>query len=265
MKNKGLLFKILACAFACISLFTYFLPILASSEFFGSSYKITAAKIFGMDELEELVGYASSGINYITLIKVILVILIILNIVSAISVWWPKVKMQCLAGVLNGFIQTGLWGFFLVYVWIVKNNSEYGLEFVHVGVGTYLFIICGLGLIIFNVLLIMHQESSDAEETSIGRLIGLTGEYAGAKIPIGKEPIVIGRDQHCSNIILQNNQVSRQHCSIVYDANRKLYIVRDFSSNGTFLENGTRLNPNQVNELPAGTQFRVGTNKFMLQ
>ena len=68
------------------------------------------------------------------------------------------------------------------------------------------------------------------------------------------------------NVILQDNQISRQHCSIVYDVFRKTYIVRDFSSNGTFLEDGSRLKPNQINELPPGTKIRVGDNStFVLK
>ena len=122
-----------------------------------------------------------------------------------------------------------------------------------------------VAMLVLSILL-FRNEGVDTVTNLEGGIIGLTGEYAGARIPVGKTPVVIGRDQNSSNVILQDNRISRQHCSVVYDASRKIYIVRDFSSNGTFLEDGSRLKPNQINELPPGTKIRVGDNStFVLK
>ena len=68
------------------------------------------------------------------------------------------------------------------------------------------------------------------------------GEYAGIAFPVTPdEPISIGKNPDRSNIVLSDNGVSRLHCTITYSGSEKQYIVTDHSSNGVYLENGTRL------------------------
>lgn len=84
-----------------------------------------------------------------------------------------------------------------------------------------------------------------------GKIIGLTGMYAGANIQIvNGETIVIGKDPARSNIILDDNYVSSVHCSIKYDAIADCYIVTDSSTNGTYTDNGKKLvkyQPTRIN------------------
>ena len=91
--------------------------------------------------------------------------------------------------------------------------------------------------------------------------------YAAFGIKNGEE-FVIGRDPTISHIIVdaRAEEVSRKHCSVSYDSRQRQYIVTDYSRNGTYLDNGTRLK-NKVMELVAcGTTLYLGNrnNSFVL-
>ncbi len=94
----------------------------------------------------------------------------------------------------------------------------------------------------------------------------LSGQYAGAELPIDGGKIVIGTDSNQAHIILNNPYISRAHCSIKYDSNKGDFLVTDTSTNGTFLDNGSRLPKNVANVLPIGTTIVLGkgSDKFQL-
>ena len=62
-----------------------------------------------------------------------------------------------------------------------------------------------------------------------------------------------------------NPNVSNVHCSIRYRANSNTYIVKDHSTNGTFV-NGVRLQKDMEMQFPAGTvlQLADGSNEITL-
>ena len=102
-----------------------------------------------------------------------------------------------------------------------------------------------------------------------GIIIGKTGMYKNAafKIESGEE-MFIGRDAAMSHIIVDTGaeKVSRKHCGIVYDGRRRHYIVCDYSSNGTFREDGGRLQEMMMTVLPCGATIYLGDrqNGFLL-
>ena len=102
-----------------------------------------------------------------------------------------------------------------------------------------------------------------------GIIIGKTGmyRYATFRIESGEE-MFIGRDAAMSHIIVDTGaeKVSRKHCGIVYDGRRRQYIVCDYSSNGTFREDGGRLPEMVMTVLPYGTTIYLGDrqNSFLL-
>lgn len=53
--------------------------------------------------------------------------------------------------------------------------------------------------------------------------------------------IRIGRSQENNDLILNSVKISRHHCIIDYDSKRGQYRVVDYSSNGIYLPDGTRL------------------------
>jgi uncharacterized membrane protein YhaH (DUF805 family) len=89
-----------------------------------------------------------------------------------------------------------------------------------------------------------------------GGIVGLSGIYSNITFPIeGYEEIVIGRDAAFSHIVLNRNaeKISRKHVSIGYDPNEGMYVVTDLSSNGTYLNDGTRLSPGTAINLAPGS------------
>ncbi len=101
-------------------------------------------------------------------------------------------------------------------------------------------------------------------------IMGLSGMYAGQKIPLApNEELLIGRDNAMCNLILDQNadKISRKHCSIVFDAMRNVYMVTDYSSNGTYIDGGNRFVANMATQVQRGTVISLGNreNRFRLQ
>lgn len=72
------------------------------------------------------------------------------------------------------------------------------------------------------------------------------GEYEGAEFQLKqKEHLILGTDPEQVNLIFSSSEISRLHCSILCTDKPGKVRVTDFSSNGTYLSDGTRL--------PAGT------------
>lgn len=72
------------------------------------------------------------------------------------------------------------------------------------------------------------------------------GEYEGAEFQLKqKEHLILGTDPEQVNLIFSSPEISRLHCSILCTDKPGKVRITDFSSNGTYLSDGTRL--------PAGT------------
>lgn len=102
--------------------------------------------------------------------------------------------------------------------------------------------------------------TSDAD--AVHQITCVSGEFAGASFPLNPhDTVVIGRDSEVCNIVISAGKVSRRHCAVSFDAAKGQFAVMDCSTNGTYLENGTRLLANLRNMLPAGTVISVGSNE----
>ena len=102
-----------------------------------------------------------------------------------------------------------------------------------------------------------------------GNIRGIDGMYAGQAFTLkADEEHIIGRDAAVSHIIITDNaaKVSRKHCGILYDPQSDHYIVKDYSTNGTFTDRNTRLTANHPTPLPRGSVIYLGNqdNSFML-
>lgn len=256
MKNKKLLYKILTTVVVVLALICNGLP-LVSMELFGIGGSITAFSFFHMEYMEDLLEFASET-NVIAVAKAIIIAFIALDILSGILVWATKKKALYFVEILTGLLQAGWWLFVVTVACKVPDIRDMLDGALSFGIGLWGFIITGIVMIVLGICLLIYKGKEVSFGAEAGALIGVSGEYAGARIPIGKVPVVLGRDQTNSHVILQDESISRQHCSVVYDAERKIYIVRDLSSNGTFLSGGSRLPANQANELKSGEQIRIG-------
>jgi len=97
-----------------------------------------------------------------------------------------------------------------------------------------------------------------------GTMLGLSGTYKNETIDIpSDEEIYIGRDAASAHIIMdkETETISRRHCGIQYNAEDQTYSVTDYSKNGTFREDGSRLPYSVQVTLPRGTVIILGTRQ----
>lgn len=102
-----------------------------------------------------------------------------------------------------------------------------------------------------------------------GVLVGLTGIYAGAEIPLTSgEYIKLGRQTNNHLVFEGQPNVSRNHCRIKWDAGRKKYTFCDYSSNGSFVNNSDECLPQNLEiDMEPGTVVAIGDerNTFRLE
>lgn len=97
-----------------------------------------------------------------------------------------------------------------------------------------------------------------------GVVVGVAGKYLNASFEMkdGTE-LIFGRDPKEANIVFDATaaDVSRKHCSIRFDGKAQQYVVTDYSSNGTFLESGMRLEKFQPKTIAKGTVVYLGSSR----
>ncbi|MBF0516033.1 MAG: trypsin-like peptidase domain-containing protein [Nitrospirae bacterium] len=89
-------------------------------------------------------------------------------------------------------------------------------------------------------------------------LKGISGEYAGAKIPLHTGEVIIGRDPRRSNLVFtkSSDTISGVHCKVGFDMPAKTFYIEDCGSkNGTFLRGGHRLAANKKYNVSNGANF----------
>lgn len=105
-----------------------------------------------------------------------------------------------------------------------------------------------------------------SQHTAVGKVVCTKGLAYGQSIdlPAGRK-IIIGRSTSKSNLVINSPKVSSIHCSIRFNADHNTYIVKDHSTNGTFI-NGARIEKDRPLEYPAGTVLSLadGSNQITL-
>lgn len=114
------------------------------------------------------------------------------------------------------------------------------------------------------------QPAPAAPEPTLPKPMGLVKCTKGAAIGQGfslpeDRKVVVGKSTTNANLVIMNPNVSNVHCSIRYRADSNIYIVKDHSTNGTFV-NGVRLQKDMEMQFPAGTvlQLADGSNEITL-
>ena len=85
-----------------------------------------------------------------------------------------------------------------------------------------------------------------------GRLLSYDGRAFFVK---DADEIVIGRNPSTSDVVINDNNISRKHCTVEYDALKKEFYITDWSTNGTYFSNGLRLHIGVKYSLSAGSEF----------
>ncbi len=100
-----------------------------------------------------------------------------------------------------------------------------------------------------------------------GKMIGLTGAYAGMSIPLKQgEDVLIGRDPKQVTLVVNGEKISRVHCVVRYNGDGLGYSITDCSSNGVLL-NGKRMEHHATAFTESGAVLALanGANKFQLK
>lgn len=96
-------------------------------------------------------------------------------------------------------------------------------------------------------------------QDKMGGMICIRGNHIGQMISLpADKKIVLGRDVTQCQCVITDNQVSRKHCEIVYVANLDKYRIIDYSKNGTFLGDGSRLEYGKEYYLDSATELYLG-------
>lgn len=112
-----------------------------------------------------------------------------------------------------------------------------------------------------------QMQQRPAAPVKKGGVRSLAQQHGGATIPVGAQPILLGRGQDCA-VVYQSGTpgVSGRHCSLAFDAASGAFTLTDLQSTyGTFLANGQKLQPNMPYRLRAGDQFYLGEPQNKLQ
>ncbi|MCD8049484.1 MAG: trypsin-like peptidase domain-containing protein [Clostridia bacterium] len=93
-----------------------------------------------------------------------------------------------------------------------------------------------------------------------GYAVSMSPQHAGRRVRIDSMPIIIGRESSCNLVFDRSTPgVSKQHCQLAFNAQSGVFVLTDLNSSyGTYLINGTRLNPNVPYRLQSGDSFYLG-------
>ena len=155
---------------------------------------------------------------------------------------------------------------------VCLENNINDVSVFRIGAGSIVYFVASLGAVIVSVMIVkrfVEQQSTAVKgDPSQCGVLCLAGEYLGVSIPLDSATtLTIGRDASVCSLVLSGGKISRKHCEISYDAAREKYRVVDFSTNGTFVKDGPRLEKERPTELMPGTVLYLGNemNTFRLQ
>lgn len=102
-------------------------------------------------------------------------------------------------------------------------------------------------------------------------LVGVAGQYAGQVIELNGKPLVIGRDPSQANLVFgpEVAGISRVHCILSFDNTSQAFWLEERPSqpsrNGTFLNNGERLQTGRRYSLRSGERFYLSEPGIMFE
>ena len=114
----------------------------------------------------------------------------------------------------------------------------------------------------------LYAYDSYAEPVGGWRISAVAGPLAGSAIDLTTTPIVIGRDPKESNLIITaaGGTISRRHCIVRFDGDGTNILLEDLGSkNGTFLNNGRRLEPGMPHPLQSGERFYLAQPDILFE
>jgi serine/threonine protein kinase len=94
----------------------------------------------------------------------------------------------------------------------------------------------------------------------------MAGPISGSKwvLPVNLE-VIIGRSNKVSNIVINDPSISRQHCALKYQTSTSSFIIRDLSSNGTYLKGLKPLAHDTPTELAPGSDIYLSSEALKVK
>ncbi len=80
-----------------------------------------------------------------------------------------------------------------------------------------------------------------------------------------KTPLIVGRSKAKCNICIDNINVSREHCLVLFDADACVFKIRDLSTNGTFFKSGFRLEKNAMCIVEPEQELFLSVSEFVMK
>lgn len=112
----------------------------------------------------------------------------------------------------------------------------------------------------------LEEKIKAQQQPQMGQVVCIKGVAAGQGFSLPETAkIVVGKSRQNTNMLINSPMVSNVHCSIRYKAATNTYIVKDHSTNGTYV-NGARIQKDVPMSFPAGTvlQLADGSNEIKL-
>lgn len=102
--------------------------------------------------------------------------------------------------------------------------------------------------------------------SNFGTISCVEGVLKGTIFQIRPEQIItLGRNGKLVDLPMNLPMISRVHCKIIYHPSKRQYTITDYSTNGTYLSDHTRLIPKQSYALNAGEQIILGDEQAIIQ
>ncbi|HJA04443.1 MAG TPA: FHA domain-containing protein [Candidatus Microbacterium stercoravium] len=104
--------------------------------------------------------------------------------------------------------------------------------------------------------------SGSATASAATRIVITSGPKTGLEIPLGSEPLTIGRSGE-SGLVIRDDYTSSHHARLVRYADQ--WMIQDLgSTNGTF-HDGQKVSPNSPVAIQLGATIKVGATTFELR
>jgi len=105
-----------------------------------------------------------------------------------------------------------------------------------------------------------HTTAPAATATSASRLLITSGPKEGMELPLGRQPLTIGRSSE-SGLVIRDDYTSTHHARLMLLNDS--WVIQDLdSTNGTFLDGRRVVVPTQI---PLATPVRIGSTTFELR
>lgn len=116
--------------------------------------------------------------------------------------------------------------------------------------------------------LVTQRVATPGKAASKPVLRGITGPYANASVPLDEDQIAIGRDASICQLVMpaETTDIGRRHCTVRWDKVNAVFLLEDcWTTNGTFLDNGDRIDAAMPRRLKPGERFYLTNRHYQFE